>query len=145
MAAKPKTPKPKVDLHKRGARVVSVYGPFNSRCLIEMDANVAAEFFPLGLGLSCRTNVISAAEHDVEAIRARDPELADSALAAAALALAHEIEHPFNSATSKSMCAREMRDTLDRLRELAPEEQGADSLDDLSAARAKRRARSAAG
>lgn len=142
--AKPRTRAKPTDLHERGANVVSVYGPFNARCLVEMPAALAEELFPKGLGVSCRVNVISAVEHDVAAIGARDPELAESALAASAVALAYEIEHPFNSATSKSMCAREMRDTLDRLRDLAPEEQTKDGLDDLSAARANRRQRSAA-
>lgn len=142
---KPKAKAPRDDLYKRGARVVSVFGPFNSKVLIEMGTEVAQEYFPQGLGASCRTSVITAAEHDVEAIRSRSPSLADSALAASAIALAYEIEHPHNSATSKSMCAREMRDTFDRLKEQAPEEQTKDGLDDLSAARAKRRQKSATG
>jgi hypothetical protein len=137
--AKPRTKAKPSDLGERGATVISVYGPFSSRCLVEMSADLANELFPKGLGVSSRSNVISAAEHDVDKIRERSPELAESALAAAAIRLAYEIEHPFNSATSKSMCAREMREVLGALRDLAPEEQTKDGLDDLSAARAKRR------
>lgn len=112
--------------------------------LIVMPTEAAEDLFPDGLGAAKRTAVVEAAERDVDSIRDRDRELGDSALAASAVALAFEIEHPYNSATSKSMCAREMRDTLDRLRELAPEqEQDADGLDELAKERARRRAGSA--
>jgi hypothetical protein len=133
-----KPAKPKVDLHALGARVVSVFGAFNSRVLIEMPASAAEEIFPEPLSLSARTNVIEAAERDIAAIGERDTELGASALAASAVALAYQIEHPYNSATSKSMCARELRDTMDRLRELAPKAEEADNLDDLAARRLKR-------
>lgn len=83
--------------------------------------------------------MVEGAERDVAAIRERDEALAGSALAASAVALAFQIEHPYNSATSKSMCAREMRDTLDRLRALAPEEAEADELDEIKARRERRR------
>lgn len=79
---------------------------------------------------------------DVEAAVLRDLEafgdLRDSSLAAAALALARELDSPGNSATSKSMCARALRESLDRLRELVPDEPEADKLDELSAKRAAR-------
>src|ERR1700734_1974330 len=104
------------DLYALGARVVSVFGPFNARVLIEMSADAAADLFPEPFGQSGLTGVIDGAEREVEAIRARDEPLAESALAASAVALAREIENPYNSATSKSMCARERRDTLDRIR-----------------------------
>jgi hypothetical protein len=85
-------------------------------------------------------SVAEAVERDLADIRRRDPTLATSALAASALALAAEIDSVGNSATSKSMCARELRDTLDRLRALAPKGEENDDLDDLAARRAKRRA-----
>jgi hypothetical protein len=72
-------------------------------------------------------------ERDLAKIRERDPEVADSALAASAVALAREIEHPFNSATSKSMCAGKLHEALDRLRELAPPKQEDDRIEDLAA------------
>lgn len=134
-----------VDLYASGARVVSVFGAFNSRVLIEMPAEAAQEMFPEPFAMSAQTSVIEAAERSVDAIRSRDGDLGESALAASAVALAREIENPYNSATSKSMCAREMRDTLDRLLQLAPEKVEADGLDDLAAAREKRRSRGAAG
>lgn len=79
-----------------------------------------------------------AVDRDLKAIRVSDPALADSALAASALALARELDDTDNSATSKSMCARALHDALDRLRELTPEGEEADGLDDLAARRTKR-------
>jgi hypothetical protein len=61
--------------------------------------------------------------------------------AAAAMALAAEIDSEHNSATSKSMCARELRETLGHLRDLIPTVPADDKLDKLSKARAARRAR----
>jgi hypothetical protein len=69
--------------------------------------------------------------------------LATSGLAALALALAREMDDD-NSATSKSMCAGQLRETLDRLRELAPGAEEADEFDELAAQRAARLARKSA-
>jgi hypothetical protein len=80
--------------------------------------------------------VAGALERDLERF---GPDLARSTLAASALALARELDDPDNSATSKSMCARALNDTLDRLVELAPDEDEKDALDDLAARRAARR------
>jgi hypothetical protein len=55
-------------------------------------------------------------------------DLATSALAASALALAAEMDNK-NSATSKSMCAKALLDTLNRLRELAPPKRAKNDLD----------------
>lgn len=65
-------------------------------------------------------------------------DLAESALAASALALADEIDGA-NSATSKSMCARALHDALRELRELAPAEEVADEVDELAKRRSDRR------
>lgn len=87
---------------------------------------------------------MAATNLSVEAAVKRDLKqfgaMADSALAASALALAREIDSPNNSATSKSMCAKALREALDRLRELAPPEPKADKLDDITKQREKRRA-----
>jgi hypothetical protein len=72
------------------------------------------------------------------------PSMQDSALAATALALAAELDNPNNSATSKSMCARALTETMDRLRELAPPVKEADKLDELNGRRAKRKGKPAA-
>jgi hypothetical protein len=63
-----------------------------------------------------------------------------SGLAAAALALAREIDDPENSATSKSMCAKALQDILSQLRALAPQKRERDRLDELAEKRTRRRA-----
>lgn len=85
-------------------------------------------------------SVVAAVERDLIAL---GPELADSSLAAAALALAKEIDSSGNSATSKSMCARALLETMDRLRALAPPQEAADKLDDLKQRRETRRKKAA--
>lgn len=77
--------------------------------------------------------VEAAVLRDLAAIRAVAPELASSTLAASALALAREIDAVGNSATSKSMCAKALLDTLDRLRELMPADEEPDALDAIAA------------
>ena len=135
-----------VDLHKLGARVVSVYGPFNSRVMFEMSAEAAAMLFSKDLGLSGRTNVVDALERELAELRKVSPELADSALAVATLQLAYEIEHPYNSATSKANCHARIQEAMDRLRELAPTEEKKGVLHDIKSGRTLRLAEgSAAG
>jgi hypothetical protein len=82
--------------------------------------------------------VRAAVQNDLDDLAKRAPDLATSALAASALALAREIDKPKNSATSKSMCAKALLDVLETLRDLAPPEEEADQLDDLSSRRAAR-------
>lgn len=82
--------------------------------------------------------IAAAVERDLEDIAKRDKRLAESTLAMSALRLAREMDSAENSATSKSMCAKALLDTMDRLRELAPEEQHADQVDDLAQRRAER-------
>ncbi len=74
--------------------------------------------------------VVGSVERYIEELRERDPALADGPEAALALALAREIDAP-NSATSKSMNAHQLRDTMTRLRELCPPERVRDELDEL--------------
>jgi hypothetical protein len=85
--------------------------------------------------------VEEAVKRDLKAFPA---DLARSTLAESALALARELDSPENSATSKSMCARALLDTMNRLRELAPPPEQKDRLDDLSARRQQRKRRAAA-
>lgn len=80
--------------------------------------------------------VAVAVERDLKALG--DEDLAQSGLAASALALARALDDTGNSATSKSMCARSLLDTLDRLRELAPDKKEDDALDELRSRRAAR-------
>lgn len=120
-------------------------GPFGSRVLVEMSVSLAEELFPDGLAAGAPFDVLEAVARDVAAVGVRDEALAGSALAAASFALAREIANPYNSATSKSMCAREIREHMDRLRELLPPERRADAVDDLARAREARRAGRGAG
>jgi len=103
-----------------------------------MSAEVAGELLGEALALSGGSNVIEAVERDLAELRERDERLAESGLAAAAMAMAYEIEHPYNSATSKSMCAKVLRETIDRLHELAPPEQEKDELDAILDGRRER-------
>jgi len=84
--------------------------------------------------------VVEAVRRDLAALKRRDKQLAEGALAQAALALAARIDDPDNSATSVSMCARELRDHMNRIWELAPAETRDNRVDDLSTRREQRRA-----
>lgn len=125
------------DLFNRGARVLNVY---HGRTVIELSTALASYLFRKPLGQSARADAVSAVEADLELIRLRDPRVADSAIAAGALRMAHEIEDPYNSATAKSMCMKALQQAMDRLLELSPpgqEEKG--RLYELKTGRAKRR------
>lgn len=67
---------------------------------------------------------------DLELIRHRDPVLAESALAASAIALAQGMDNP-SSTTSLANCGKTLLDVLDRLRELCPPEEKSDGVEDL--------------
>lgn len=60
-----------------------------------------------------------------------------SALGATALALAAAVDEP-DSTTSMAMCARELRETMERVRAIAAKRPEADRLDDLAGRRAQR-------
>lgn len=122
--------------------VISVFGPFASRALVEMSVDQARKLVDGELPTARRTNVIDAVQRDVDKL---PEELAESGLAATAISLAYELEDPFNSATSKSMCAKALGEALAQLRALAPAKQEADKLDDLTARREARRSTAAAG
>jgi hypothetical protein len=81
-------------------------------------------------------SVVEAVRREVESL---GPRAAESALAATALALAHMLDAN-NSATSKAMCAKALNETMGELRSLVPPKREKDDVDDLAAARAKRRA-----
>jgi protein-tyrosine-phosphatase len=65
-------------------------------------------------------------------------DLQRGALAESARAMAMEIDSAGNSATSKSMCQARLQDAMRELRDLAPADEEADQLDELSARRARR-------
>lgn len=123
-----------------GATVWSVFGNADKRrALVEipLDAVAALVGDPEELA---GNSVVTAVERDLEAIAERAPDLTETAEAAAALELAKQLDHPYNSAHSKSLCARALIDALEQLRARAPEAPKGDRLDDLSAKRAARRA-----
>lgn len=127
-----------VDIVARGANVLGVFGAFNSHCVVVMPTDVASEVFG-NLRDAGRRNVVAAVERDIEAMRGRTPEVAESTLAASALELAWLLSNPFNSATSKAQAAKVLLETMEKLRELAGDAPSAgDALDMLAAARERR-------
>lgn len=127
-------------------RVLSVFGPFNSRVLVEMSADDAAAMFPdMDLGSLGRSEVLEAVERDLAGIRERDPKVASSATAAAAMQMAIELEHPYNSATSKSMCAKALMEAMRELRDLVPPVEKKGELHAIKDARAARLADGGSG
>jgi hypothetical protein len=139
--AKPRTrkPKPPAEVTPEQVELESVYGPFSTTCVVSMTVGRAIELFgPLAGITPLRT--LKATERDLAELRKRDKDLADSTLAAVAVSMARELDNPYNSATSKSMCAGKLQDVMDRLRELAPPQKKGDALDDLADRRSARRA-----
>jgi hypothetical protein len=143
-AAKKPTAAKQPPVRANGMLLIGVYGPFNARALVEMSALRAEELLgqPLTSTVS-PTRVIDATELEIAALAKREASISDTALAAAAVALAYQIDNPFNSATSKSMCARELRETMAKLRELAPVGEEPDGIDQLAGRRANRRSSAA--
>lgn len=83
-------------------------------------------------------SVEASVRRDIEALAKREPKIASSGRAALALELAREMDAK-NSATSKSMCARALEETLERLESMVPPEAKVDAVDQLAAKRAARR------
>lgn len=122
-------------MQPRGAGAsTQVASPFEA---VVKKARASVRKRPTGL-----LTVVDAVVRDLDEIAQTDAKLAGSALAASALALAREMDSP-NSATSKSMCARALLETLDRLRDLAPTEHEEDAIDELRSRRERRRTGSA--
>jgi hypothetical protein len=69
---------------------------------------------------------------------------ADPVLAAQALEMARQLDDPDNSATSKSMTNKELRETMAEIRALKPPKEAPDGVTDLAARRVERLARVAA-
>jgi hypothetical protein len=133
---------PPVDpaLFEHGCRVISVFGPFNTRAMVEMPAELAAKIFAGPLPDFARTNAVDATEVDLALIREVDPTLADSAIAATAVRMAYELEDPYNSATSKAQCAKALAECMGRLWDQVPEKPKEDVVARIQAERASRRA-----
>ena len=84
-------------------------------------------------------SVVDAVTRELEALSAQE-----SALGAAALVLAEQLDDPENSATSKSMCAKELAATLREIRALAPPKKQEDRVDEFAKRRELRVGRAAA-
>lgn len=125
---------------KYRGRLISVYGPFDCMSLIEVSTETAHAFFRELGGPQLPDGVIRAVERDLEQIKEHAPDLAE-ALQATAMQLARELDHPGNSATSKSMCAARLNETMDKLRAAIPPKVKRDGIDELAEAREQRRAR----
>lgn len=78
---------------------------------------------------------------DLAWVAKRDKRLAESGMAAAALALAARIDDAGTHPTAVANCARELRDTMAAIRVLLPPEKVRDGVDDLQRRRSSRRKR----
>jgi hypothetical protein len=136
---------PDFDAYELGCRVLAVCGAFGKTTVIAVPTDVAEHWFPIGLAQSGRTEPVTAVELDLDAIRKKQPELAESGTAATALVMAYELVNPYNSATSKSMCAGKLLDALEKLRALAPPEEKKGTLHAIRGGRDKRLAEGASG
>ena len=88
-------------------------------------------------------SVLEGVDRELAEVAKRNRALADGALAESARAMARALDNGENSATSRSMCAKELRDTMTALRDLAPPVPERTRLDELGDRRAKRLARKA--
>lgn len=85
-------------------------------------------------------SVVESVERDLARWEKRRPGVGGSALAAIVLRLAARVDDPDTSATAASYCANAMNTLLERIESSLPPEETSDSLDELRARRAKRRA-----
>lgn len=118
-----------VDVYHRGKQ---------GRVLLDLPSALAVELTEGDLPELWTQHPIQAVEAELDEIRRVSEKVADSALAAFALQMAREMSNPRNSATSKAYCAREARETITRLRELAPVKEEGDQLDELQQRRVTR-------
>ena len=99
----------------------------------------ASSSLPAGAGLVMARKkpltAVAGVETDLQALPA---ELAASALAAAALSLAHKLDDGETSATAAAGCARSLVITMRELRGLAPAREEVDKLDELTTRREAR-------
>lgn len=124
-------------VRERG-RVLSVFGPFNALTLVQIPTELALDVFPDGLAVAARPDLVAAVERELAEIRERSGATSDSALAATALVMAYEIQDPYNSATSKAMCAKAMAETMRDLRAACPPSEQEDRVDEIAKRRKRR-------
>ena len=78
------------------------------------------------------SSVSAAVIRDLEEIAKRDPALAESSLAMSAVRMAIGLDSNASLA-QKTLAAKELREIMDRLREIAPADEEDDALDGLQA------------
>lgn len=135
-----KTTRPtKLNLARQGARIVSVDGPFNSRVLVDMPADLAHKLFDgKTIAEAAPSELRESAEHDLALLAERDASLAKGTLAATARALAIRLENPYTSATAAAMCGRGIVEIIQKLHELAPPAEKKGALHGIRSDRAVR-------
>jgi hypothetical protein len=87
-----------------------------------------------------KVSQVAAVKLDLDGIRPRDPNLAAGALATAALKAAEIVDDMRVSPNARVFALRELRETMDRIRELAPPVEKRDVIDDVARKREARRA-----
>ena len=90
-------------------------------------------------------SVLEGVDRELAELRKRDKRLAESGLAEMARALAEGIDSSGNSFTSRSIAAKELRDTMAAIRDLAPVAVKHDKVDELAKRRADRLAARGSG
>jgi hypothetical protein len=125
------------DLYQFGARVLRVHGEV---VVLTVPRDLAEYLFKQPLRHAGPTTLSEAAERDIAKIRERDSAVGESVIAASVVSMAHEVDDPFNSSTSKAQCAKELRQSYDSLLEQSPAPPAEESeLERLRRARATRR------
>lgn len=97
----------------------------------------------LDVELAPPARVVNATEAEIERLRESSPDLADGALAASIVTMALALENPYTSATAQSYCQARLADGLRELRALVPPKEKQDAVDEIAAARARRRSATA--
>ena len=87
-------------------------------------------------------SVVEAVERELERIKGLDERLSESPLAMMAVELARQLDGE-NSATSKSLCVKALKECLDALEARAPAERAKDGIDELKSRREEKPARRA--
>ena len=87
------------------------------------------------------TSVVEALERDLICWAKKNPDVAESTLAAVAFSLAEKLDDPTPSAAMKSMVANSLVAVLTDLRAQLPQDEEKDAIDDLARRRAERLAR----
>lgn len=81
---------------------------------------------------------VASVRRELAELRREAPALAESSLAAAALALARKLDDRESSAAAAASCARELRETMEALRRLVPKPEAGDGIDELQARAARK-------